>query len=442
MISLFVTFSILTVVVAQQPLSCDYFFFETRYEILYTCSLSIDNPNGLNNFTDIGGNHFGGNTNANVQLIFKYGGITTNIPSIICAKFPNLIRVELYEIGVTTITDSSFAGCAQLKEINLSGNKITSISTNAFNNLGLTSLSIEKNLLATVSENLFLNQQSLEFVYMGNNPIANIPTGFFRHLPNLKAVYLSYCNLTAIDSQWFSSNERITELYLVGNRITEVPSNIAGLQRLNYLNLAGNQIRSIPAGTFVPLPLLKNLYLNNNSFTELQADSFPDLAVLDTLDISDNQIRYIRNNAFRGLNGLTTLIIGTSSISQLDSNAFAGLPSLIFLSLNNNQIEVLPQGVFTPLPNLHYIGLYKNGLTRLDGHSFGTVSSLRTFDLAENHINALDRSIIDNATILDMLYLGGNICENINFYNFSGNRAQYLQSLATCFANFHGGSKY
>lgn len=144
---LFVVFSLLIVAVVaqQQPISCRYFLFEFVSETLYTCELTINNPNGLNNFTAIGGAHLPGYTNSNVELIYRVGGVTTNIPNVLCATFPNLLRMELYELGLTTITDISFNGCSRVNEINLTGNRITSISANAFASLpGLLSIVLEE----------------------------------------------------------------------------------------------------------------------------------------------------------------------------------------------------------------------------------------------------------------------------------------------------------
>lgn len=431
---LLVISSILTVAVAQQAsLSCTYFLVGATY----ACDLNINNPNGFNNFTEIGGIHFDGYTDADTELLYRGGSsASTNVPSIICETFPNLIRMQLYNIGLIEIDDSAFARCTRLNELGLSSNRIESISDSAFVNLlDIINLNLNDNALATLPENVFASQQSLATLDISFNGFEDIPVGLFRPLENLQILYLSYANLSTINNQWFTSNLRLNYLQLASNRISVSADSFVGLEGIQTLNLAYNTINEIPSEALARLQSLQHLFLMGNNLTVLHEDSFPDLQSLETLDISENPIAIIQDEAFRGLGNLNVLAMSNCRLQQLHSNSFEELRNLTFLSLNFNLIDELPRNVFVTLPNLSYLGLWNNRLKTLRRNSFGALSNLQTMDLEGNIVNGLDRAIIDDAVNLDELYFNGNLCANSYFGNFRLSRAQYLLMLQTCFSN-------
>lgn len=421
-------------VVAQQPsLNCSYFLVGE----MYACDLTIRNPNGFNNFTQIEGVHFQGYINADLELLYRGGGSeSTNVPSIICETFPNLRRMQLYNLGVTEIDDTAFIGCSRLSELGLSSNRISSISASAFVHLvDIRDVNLSDNLLTTLPDNVFTSQTNLTTLDMSLNPFHDIPVELFRPLENLERLYLSYANLNAINNRWFTSNVRLNDLNLASNRISVSGDSFVGLEGLKALNLAYNAINEIPSATFAPLKNLQHLHLSGNNITALHEDSFPDLANLETLDIDRNPIVTIRDGAFRGLGNLRVLTMSNCRLQQLLSNSFADLRNLSVLSLDFNRIEELPQSVFD-LPHLKHLGLWNNRLKTLRRNSFGSLLlNLQTLDLEGNVVNGLDRTIIDDAVRLDTLYFSGNLCANNYFGNFLLSRAEYLLMLERCFSN-------
>lgn len=430
--SLLVFCSVLIVAFAQEPsLSCNYLVFDG----LYTCYLTINNPNGFNNFTEIGGTNLEGFTGEDVGVVNGINGFSTNVPSIICDTFPNLHLLELGNIGLTEIDDDSVSGCTLLTQLFFYRNRINSISANAFvNNPNINYINLENNMLTTLPENVFASQRNMGRLDMNVNPFEDIPDGIFRSLTNLQVLHLSYANLTAIKNQWFETTVNINQLYLAGNRITLTPESLIGLERLFVLSLAFNEMNEVPQ-TFGQLTNLLHLDLYGNNFTELRADSFPGLGNLPSLDIGYNPIGVIHDGAFRGLVNMTALSLSDCGLRQLNSNSFDGLGRLGSLSLNFNEIEELPQGLFVPMPSLTYIGLWDNRLKTLRRNSFGMLSNLQTLDLDGNIVNALDRDIIDDAVSLNTFYFRGNLCADNWYLNFLISRAQYLPMLERCFDN-------
>ncbi|KAG4079776.1 hypothetical protein HA402_014907 [Bradysia odoriphaga] len=426
--------SILTVALSQQPiLSCSYFLIGDSY----ACDLTINNPNGLNNFTGIEGTHFEGFTNVDTELLYSSrGSVSTNVPSVICETFPNLIRIQLYNIGLTEISDTAFTGCSSLTELVLSSNRISSITANAFVELvAITTINLNDNALTTLPENVFADQKNLSTLDLSLNQFESIPASLFQPLENLQTLYLRYANLSVINNQWFTSNVRLNSLNLASNRISVSEDSFNGLEGLRILNLDYNAISEIPSHAFEPLRHLQHLFLIGNTVSELQENSFSKLESLEILDIGENPISAIADGAFRGLDNLNVLSMSNCRLQQLNSTTFEHLRNLTFISLNFNQIEALPQNIFVHLPNISYLGLWNNRLKTLRRNSFGSLSNLQTIDLEANVLNGLDRAIIDDAVSLDSMYFSGNLCADSYFGNFVMSRAQHLLALERCFSN-------
>ncbi|KAJ6630884.1 Leucine-rich repeat-containing protein 15, partial [Pseudolycoriella hygida] len=425
--------SILVAAVAQEPsLSCVYSSFGDSYR----CELTINNPNGLNNFTEIDGIHLTGFTDEDVDTIYRRVGVSTNVPQIICDTFSNIRDFELFSIGITEVDDNAFRGCSRITTLYLSYNSITSISENAFATLrDVTYMNFAQNLLTTLPENVFANQQNLTFLHLSGNRITELPSDVFRPLENLLTLSLGYSNLTAINSEWFSNLHLLDLLDLSGNRIALSPTTFNGLEQLSQLYIGNNAISEIPVGTFAPLSNLRALDFYGNSLSHVREDSFSDLQRLTVLDLAYNQIREIDDNAFRGLEALSTLYLSSCGIQELNPNSFQGLQNLTYINLNFNAIEEILPGTFNSSQNLNYIGLWNNRLKTLRRNAFGSLIELRTLDLDGNIVNALDRAIIDDAVNLNILYFDGNLCANGFFGSFSILRAQHLPRLERCFEN-------
>lgn len=425
--------ALVTVAVAQQPfISCLYQLYNS-----YGCELSIHNPDGLNDFTEIGGIHLEGYTNADVAAVYTYDGITTNVPTIICETFPNVVEIMFYNTGLTQIGDIEFSGCAQLRQLELISNRISSITPNAFANLPeLVYLNLYSNALTTLPANVFENQRNVSVLTLSFNPFEDIPVGIFQPLENIREIIIDYANIRAINSQWFGTHPLLNVLYFTGNTIALSADSFVGLESVRYLDMGFNEISEIPAGTFAPLINLQDLFLYGNEFTRIEADSFDNLENLILLELSQNPIDAIDNGAFRRLTNLEYLSLTLCRIRQLESNSFEGLANLNTLHLGFNQIEELPEGIFVPLPNVVYFSFWGNRLKTLNRNRFGSLANLEIFDLDGNVINAIEQSIIDEAVNLETLYLGGNLCASGYFGNFLISRPQYLPMLARCFSNF------
>ncbi|KAL7043443.1 hypothetical protein ACKWTF_001505 [Chironomus riparius] len=289
-----------------QFLSCSYRNNDTYG---YTCDLTIQNPNGLNNFVSIGGTHLTGKTNNDVRRVLRvFGSNTTNVPSIICDKFQSVTRINMDYIGIQTIDEKAFENCKKLQILNLSTNRITKVDEKAFTeNLELIDLDFFYNQLSELSENLFKNQKKLTRLSLYSNKLSDLPKKIFNSFQNLISLNLGGNELKYPRVEWFLSLGSLQTLYLRINQIEQLPRNI-----------------------FMPLKNMESIYLENNNIKVINSDPFRGLYNLKTVFLSDNKIEAI-DERFIDNTGVDTLIVPRNIC--VHSNIFDNSTSRISMRL-------------------------------------------------------------------------------------------------------------
>ena len=268
-----------------QVLSCSY---RNDANKGYTCGLTIQNPNGFNNFTEIGGTHLAGKTNEDVQYVLGvYGSNTTNIPSIICEKFQNATGIELRIIGIDNIDENSLKNCKQLTYLELYGNKISKIDEKSFiENLELQTLYLNGNQLTILPENVFANQHKLITLWLDINKITDLPENIFISLRNLDRLDLQNNQIKNLRTKWFENLENLNYLVLSNNQIEELPRNVfSSLKKLPIIFLHHNELKVIHS--FGILPNLTEVLLYINQINALD-EKFIDNIGVELLDVRLN----------------------------------------------------------------------------------------------------------------------------------------------------------
>lgn len=174
-----------------------------------------------------------------------------------------------------------------------------------------------------------------------------------------------------------------------------------------------SSVFEIPSSIFLTLKSnISHLYANHVGVSELRRISFPFGQKLQSVNLSGNQIKGIRETVFYDAPNLKFLDLSDNQISEFTSNAFEKLGSLEILDLSRNQIATIPFELFQPLTSIVYLNLRFNRVQI----KFGIFPDfVKTLDLSYNNIDIHHKfkifSLLNN---LETLLLHGNKIESIH----------------------------
>lgn len=235
----FILYFVLFKVISAE-LNCTYLLTDG---LGYTCSLKINNPNGLNNFTVINGTHLAGYSDENVSYISNdLESISPNVPSIICNKFPNVHTILLRSSQIIKINDYSFRNCSNLVTLTFSNNSLTEIDENALiGNLKLEALHIEVNPISKFPPNLFRSQKLLTRLQLDSTNFQEFPNGIFSPLVNMTLFSLNRNKLLNISSIPFGSLPNLRIARFQNNQIKGIDEKFIDNTGVTSIDLRGNE---------------------------------------------------------------------------------------------------------------------------------------------------------------------------------------------------------
>jgi internalin A len=211
---------------------------------------------------------------------------------------------------------------------------------------------------------------------------------------------LSSNSLTEIPTEVFEL-EWLETLSLWNNQLTSVPESITRLSNLSTLDLGGNQLTSVPE-SITRLTNLSTLNLSRNQLTSV-AESITHLTNLSTLDLSLNQLTSVPKSITR-LTNLSTLYLSHNQLTSV-AESITHLTNLSTLDLGGNQLTSVAESI-TRLTNLSTLNLSRNQLTSV-AESITRLTNLSTLYLSHNQLTSVAESIT-RLTNLSTLDLGGN----------------------------------
>ncbi|MGF6589985.1 dermonecrotic toxin domain-containing protein [Pseudomonas sp. 2835] len=217
--------------------------------------------------------------------------------------------------------------------------------------------------------------------------------------PHVTRLFLNRMELSAVPESFLSSFTELRALSLEHNRLTEIPATLGNRTKLSVLNLEGNLI-SANARMFEPLQNLRALrWLNlaGNQMSTLPVEAIHALGSLDSLSTLGLRANGLTLDAgqLQALAAipLQELDLGRNAIEldEAGAAAFAGLVRLRTLNLADNPLGRAPHlGSFRALEHLNLracqIEDWPEGLTELM-HPRRHV--LRTVELSSNELTEL-----------------------------------------------------
>ncbi|XP_052242642.1 uncharacterized protein LOC127852727 [Dreissena polymorpha] len=212
------------------------------------------------------------------------------IDTIETSAFVNVNVVYLYLNGnnINKVPNSIFGGrCVISEDLFLSNNNMTYMAANAMDNSAISNLHLDNNAFTSVTQ--AITSQPFNKLYLENNKIYEIPTGFFLNQTSLRLLDISSNFITVLE-----------------------PGVFADLRALQELKMSSNKLKTLPETFFEGLSKLTYLYAANNEITHLH--SFGALTSLRVIDMSNNKIGTIAASAFAGISGVSSFYLATNPL--------------------------------------------------------------------------------------------------------------------------------
>jgi len=273
-------------------------------------------------------------------------------------------------IEIKTIPYEAFSSFRNLKELDLSHNRISTMEPGCFRGiessleyLGLHLNSLDEKGIGALASAQWTN---LRQINLGHNSLRSIPTGLFFNMNNL-----------------------------------------------HYLNLDSNGIKQIERGTFQGLRSLKFLDLSYNAFSSIPYKTFshtPSLTELDLRGEATPLFNLSRSGIYGLERSLTKLTLTDTPISETDMwKAVAALSNIEILELARTKVTNIPDFQFLGNKRLEYLLLEGNKISELTQRKLhGLANSLKSLNIQNNLIETIDHCVFSSISSLQMLYLGRN----------------------------------
>uniref|UniRef100_A0A8C8GES3 non-specific serine/threonine protein kinase n=1 Tax=Oncorhynchus tshawytscha TaxID=74940 RepID=A0A8C8GES3_ONCTS len=232
-------------------------------------------------------------------------------------------------------------------------------------------------------------RQQLEHLYrldLSQNSLSEFPSGLCESLKSLTRLDLQGNQLQSLPAELLALPS-LTMLNVsrncVGPLLTLDPA--VTCPSLRQLNLSYNHITTFPHQLGRAMERLEELSLEGNRMSELWSPLC--LLEMKLLDISKNSVESISRDFLSGCPKLENFSACTNHLSSLSH-----LPSKITtLKLSHNSFTTIPQAVLD-LPNLRSVDMRTNDITVLPGPCAWASVNLRELMFSQNRIGVLDLS--------------------------------------------------
>lgn len=266
---------------------------------------------------------FGGSSNMTLKKIqFRNGDIPT-WPNRTFQRCPSLTDLDLSNNKISTVDLNADEGLLVLERLNLADNLIITIPAFTFLKT-LKVFNVSGNLITTLTSDL-PSKALLEQIDLSRNKIAAITTDFFKEYVKLKELSLRGNNLTIFEATAF--NDQLILLDLGSLKLTSFAF-LKLATKLETLNLTDTGITQFTDDFFEGNLALVNLYAGSNKLTAITTTAFNKLAPkLTMIDVSNNRINNVDQDFFTTL---TAINVTNFSCNKCISQNFMTKPTTGF----------------------------------------------------------------------------------------------------------------
>ncbi|NXP90042.1 TLR3 protein, partial [Passerina amoena] len=333
----------------------------------------------------------------------------TQIPSDLPNNITSLdiSHNQLRQLGPANLTKYS-----QLVYLNAGYNSISKLQPELCQNVPLLQiLKLEHNELSNLPDRVFASCTNLTELNLGYNRL-NIKNHPFKTLKNLKILDLSHNSLKSANLGSEQQLEKLHELMLGSNQITELKKDdfsFLSNTSLNSLDLSSNPLKEFHMGCLHTIGNLRGLILNSVELGENRTKKLcTELSntAIQNLSLSRVKLSYIGKSTFQGLQGtnLTILNLSQNSLSVVENDSFQWLSSLQYLNLKINNIHVTSR-LFYGLSNLKYLNLVNSLAGKIEDFSFHWLYHLEYLIMDNNNFPGITANMFTGLNNLKYLSL-------------------------------------
>ncbi|XP_066586541.1 toll-like receptor Tollo [Prorops nasuta] len=260
------------------------------------------------------------------------------------------------------------------------------------------------------------------------------PHGFLSPLPRLEKLRIDYCKIRYLPAGVFSAGHNLRSLSLRTHNgdwsamtLDLNRDAFRGLTNLQRLDLADNNLWSLPPELLCPMQALTSLNLTRNKLQDMVSLGFSEWVEsctpnLQILDLSSNDLSALPDRTFAGLGSLGVLKLQENTIAAVGDHALAGLTSLRSLNMSSNRLVALPPELFARTKELRELILSNNSLSVLAPGLLDALVELQSLDLNSNELTSrwVNRDTFSRLVRLVILDLSFNGLTRIDAHVFKG----------------------
>ncbi|XP_046882537.1 leucine-rich repeats and immunoglobulin-like domains protein 1 [Hypomesus transpacificus] len=325
---------------------------------------------------------------------------------------------------LTSVNPEVFSNMANLRELRLDHNELTSIPSLGKAAPNILSLYLHHNKIRSIEVRRMRDLVSVETLDLSNNDVSEVRAHSFPAGLQIKDLYLSNNKIVLLESGALDQlGSSLQVLRLSRNRLSQVPVKGFQLPRLTQLELNRNRLRQVEGLTFQGLASLEVLKLQRNNISKLTDGAFWGLAKMKTLHLDYNNLMEVNSGSLYGLSSLLQLFLSNNSISHINPDGWRFCQKLRELNLSYNNLTRLDEGCLAMLGDLQSLRLGHNSISHVTEGAFKGLKSLRTLELDHNDISGTiedTNGAFSGLDSLNKLTLFGNKIKSVAKKAFSG----------------------
>ncbi|XP_037041735.1 protein artichoke-like [Bradysia coprophila] len=396
-------------------LNCTFGFNEESHYECWLKDLDVRRENVFVN--GIGGSHFHGKSNDDIEYLQLDSGSMTYVPNGIGRIFRNLNTLKIApKLGARVIRRSHFRNMKNLGELDIFENDIETLDADLFWDLpNLEVFHLEGNKITELHGSTFEKNEKLKYIVLKLNlRLEVLPEILFQNNLLLEEVTLPRNNLRAIPEQMFETISKLKMVDLALNMLEHLPKDLfKNNVHLEFVDVGGNFLQTLDDTIFETCTKLTNVYLHSNRLQFLPGNLFKNNLFLETILLSDNRWRSIAENLFEHNAQLHIVLLASALLTDLPLNLFVNNSRLELVDVSENSIRTIAAPIFENNVQLLHINLSTNMLENLPSQLFERNLLLTRIDVSHNSIKHLDEQIFATNSQLEMIALSSNQLQSL-----------------------------